>query len=309
MDGVSGKISERAATFGPRGGLVGIITQNAKPDPSLPAVVALNGGILLRSGQGRIYVSLARRLAALGYRVLRFDISGIGDSLSRGDGLPPIEAAVADVKEALDWFVGESGRVVLMGLCDGATLAAHRASIDRRVVGAMLIDPLIPRTARYRRLHFFRRLVHHRTWIEIVQGRHPVWRAARTHARAFTAGDDQPAPFDPNDPPIRAALQAAYQGLVDNEVETFALFTGGMQHRHCYREQLLDAFPMVHFTERLRLEYFESNDHHLEWPPHREWLLDTVTDWITSALFRKNVDGPSAVPPASGMVQTQAAAS
>lgn len=299
MDGVSGKISERAATFGRHDGLIGIITEPTEPVPGLPAVVALNGGILLRSGQGRIYVSLARRLSALGYRVLRFDLSGIGDSLSRGDGLPPIEAAVEDVREALDWFVGENKRVVLLGLCDGATLAAYQASIDRRVVGAMLIDPLVPRTARYRRLHLWRRLVHYRTWLELATGSHPFWRVLRKHTKAIATGEDQPAQFDPNDPPIQTALQAAYQGLVDNDVETFALFTGGMQHRHCYREQLLDAFPAIHFTERLRLEYFESNDHHLEWPPHRAWLLDTIEKWITSAPFREDVEIAPLAPSAS----------
>ena len=299
MDGVSGKISERAVTFGPHGGLVGIVTEPLVPAPRLPAVVALNGGILLRSGQGRIYVSLARRLSARGYRVLRFDLSGIGDSSSRGDGLPPVEAAVADVREALDWFVGANRAAVLLGLCDGATLAAYQASIDRRVVGVMLIDPLIPRTPRYRRLHLWRRLVHHRTWFELANGSHPFWRILKKRTKAIATGEDQPGQFDPNDPPIQAALQAAYQGLVDNEVETFAIFTGGMQHRHCYREQLLEAFPAIHFTERLRLEYFESNDHHLEWPPHRAWLLDTIETWLTSAPFRESIELAPLSPSAS----------
>jgi len=293
MDGLAAPVSERAVTFGGHGGLVGVVVQPAQPDPGAPCVVALNGGILPRSGQGRIYVTLSRRLAALGFRVLRFDLSGIGDSPSRGDGLPPVEAAVADLNEALDWFAGADGRVVLMGLCDGATLAAHGAATDRRVVGAMLIDPLIPRTRGYRIRHLWRRLWQPRTWLELATGRHPAWRMLHARAQALVADDDLPPAFDPNDPAVRAALKDIYQGLVDNEVETFALFTGGMQHRHCYREQLLEAFPEVTFGDRLRLEYFAANDHHLEWPPHRDWLLEAVTGWLTSAPFR--APSPAAV--------------
>jgi pimeloyl-ACP methyl ester carboxylesterase len=286
VDGVSGTISERAVTFGLNDSLVGIITQASRPDPTLPVVVAINGGILVRAGQGRVYVSLARRLAALGYRMLRFDLSGIGDSLTRGDGLSPGSAAVDDICLALDFFATAGERVVLLGLCDGATLAAHRASIDPRVVGAMLIDPLIPRTARYRRLHFQQRLAHRTTWSELADGSHPLWRKLKMQVKGLAFSDNSTPSFDPNSPAVYAGLEAVYRGLVDNDVEVFSLFTGGMQHRHCYREQLLDAFPAIDFGPRLRLEYFPSNDHHLEWPPHRAWLLDQITGWLQSAPFR-----------------------
>jgi dienelactone hydrolase len=223
-------------------------------------------------------------------------MSGIGDSLSRGDGLPPIEAAIQDIKEALDWFVGDDGQVVLMGLCDGANLAAHRASIDPRVVGAVLIDPLVPKTQRYRILHFRRRIVTPTIWQEIVTGTHPVWRAIKMKTMALLAQDTANASFDQNDPVVTEQLREIYQGLVDNEVEVYAIFTGGMQHRHCYREQLLDAFPTIRFTDKFRLEYFEANDHHFEWPPHRVWLLAAVEGWLTSLSPRKTNVGSIKLP-------------
>jgi pimeloyl-ACP methyl ester carboxylesterase len=279
---VNNKINERAVSFGLNGSLIGIITEPAHPAAGLPKLVAINGGILPRSGRARIYVTLSRRLASLGYSVLRFDMSGIGDSLSRGDGLPPIDAAIQDIKDALDWFVGDNGQVVLMGLCDGANFAAHRASIDPRVVGAVLIDPLVPRTQRYRILHLWRRIVTPTIWKEITSGTHPVWRSMKMKTMALLGQDSAGVRFDPNDPVISEQLRRIYQGLVDNGVEVYAIFTGGMQHRHCYREQLLDAFPTIKFTDKLRLEYFEANDHHFEWPPHRAWLLTAVEGWLTS---------------------------
>jgi acetyl esterase/lipase len=283
---VNNKIIERTVSFGQNGSLIGIVTEPAHAAADLPKLVAINGGILPRSGRARIYVTLSRRLASLGYSMLRFDMSGIGDSLSRGDGLPPIDAAIQDIKDALDWFVGDNGQVVLMGLCDGANFAAHRASIDPRVVGAVLIDPLVPRTRRYLMLHFWRRIFSPAIWREIVTGTHPVWRTMKMKTRAVLGPDKADEPFDQNDPVVREQLRRIYQGLVDNGVEVYAIFTGGMQHRHCYREQLLDAFPTIKFTDKLRLEYFEANDHHFEWPPHRAWLLAAVEGWLTTVSLR-----------------------
>jgi pimeloyl-ACP methyl ester carboxylesterase len=274
-------IIERAVSFGLNESLIGIVTEPLHPLENLPRVVALNGGVLPRSGRVRIYVALSRRMAASGYRVLRFDMSGIGDSSSRGDGLPPTEAAIQDIKDALDWFVGKDGRVVLMGLCDGANLAAHRASIDPRVVGAILVDPLIPRTWRYRILHLLRRVVARTTWLEMRRGLRPVWRTIKMKTKKWMGQDPGLAQIDPNQPVIREQLKKIYQGLVDTGVEVYAIFTGGMPHRHCYREQLLEAFPTIRFSDKLRLEYFEANDHHFEWPPHRAWLLDAVECWLT----------------------------
>jgi pimeloyl-ACP methyl ester carboxylesterase len=292
LAGVGG-YSERAVLVGPRSALVGVVTQAVKVDPDLPSIVVLNGGILPRSGQSRIYVTLSRKLASIGHRILRFDLSGIGDSPSRGDGLPPIEAAVEDIREALDWFVGADGRVILMGLCDGANFAAHRASIDRRIVGVVLIDPLIPRTARYRWEHLKRRLLAASTWREILNGTHPVFGVVRRKALALAAQEEEPTPFDPNEPSVRATLSAVYRGLAENEVEVFAVFTGSLQHRHCYREQLLDAFPDVDFGRRLQLEYIPAHDHHLEWPPHRAWLIDQLMRWVTKAPFVRSSETPA----------------
>jgi pimeloyl-ACP methyl ester carboxylesterase len=281
------KISERAVLIGPRKSLVGVVTQPVQPEISAPAVILVNGGILPRWGRSRIYVTLARRLAGLGHRVLRFDLSGIGDSPSRSDGRPPTEAAVADLGEAVDWLVGPDAPVILVGLCDGANLAAYQASIDRRVVGAVLLDPLIPRTFRFRLTHLWRRMKSPTTWRELATGTHPFWRLLRGRIRKL-AGADQTGPgFNPNDPQVRSILTKMYQSIVDNEVELLAIFSGGMQHRHCYREQLFDAFPTVKFNQRLALEYFPANDHHFEWPPHRVWLLDRLLGWIATAPFRE----------------------
>ena len=97
-----------------------------------PAVIFLNTGFEYRVGPHRLYVPLARELAAQGHVVLRYDLGGIGDS-----GAPPGARenvaypahALDDAREAIA-FVRERApgrRVILAGLCSGGWHAFRAA--------------------------------------------------------------------------------------------------------------------------------------------------------------------------------------
>ena len=96
-----------------------------------------------------MHVLLARALAAAGISSLRFDMSGIGDSPSRPEATTPLELAMSDIRDAMEWLETNKriGKVVLFGLCSGADHSILYASSDRRVVGTILLDPNIPRTS------------------------------------------------------------------------------------------------------------------------------------------------------------------
>jgi dienelactone hydrolase len=129
---------------GPRP-LFGILTRPVAPRPGLPAIVLVNAGCVPRFGPHRQYLPLARRWAALGFSVLRLDLSGIGDS-PVGEGAeenvtyPP--GALDDLGRALDWLEGEARaeRFVLAGLCSGADIA-FTAGRDPRVAGLVMMNP------------------------------------------------------------------------------------------------------------------------------------------------------------------------
>lgn len=137
-------MKEEPVLFGEARSLVGIMTDPLSGNGSrlTPAVILLNPGIVHRVGPGRIYVKIARALAAIGFVVLRFDFSGIGDSGVRRDHLQFEKSAVREAQDAMDWLSATRGigHFILLGGCSGARIALQTACSDARVVGAVLMN-------------------------------------------------------------------------------------------------------------------------------------------------------------------------
>jgi alpha-beta hydrolase superfamily lysophospholipase len=280
---------EQAVLLGPNRSLVGVVSQATVQVSSNPAVVILNSGIIHRVGANRMSVSLCRRLAASGFTAIRFDLSGIGDSEARSDALMPLEASLADIREALDSLEAtyKLKRFVLVGLCSGADHSAIYAGTDARVVGAVLLDPSIPRTRRYYLTHYRRRLSSASSWLNVIRGGHPLWGALRRRlAGADRAADPEPAAeVSPDDPQVRAFLAAAYGNTVKCGNRLLAVFTAEREMQHNYREQLLDAFPEVPFGDRLALHYYPDSDHTFTSESNRARVSDLIVDWMKSTDF------------------------
>jgi len=114
--------------------LFGILTEGPGGGDR-PVVVLVNEGGTHHIGQARMWVDLARQLGTDGFRVLRFDLSGNGDS-----GIRPGQIAhVARAAEAIDDVADvvravapeDPGDVVLVGFCSGAYQCAEQALAHR----------------------------------------------------------------------------------------------------------------------------------------------------------------------------------
>jgi len=112
---------------------------------SSTTVVFLNAGMLDHVGPSRLWVELSRRWAALGYRTLRFDLSGIGESPALEGMAEPITRSVhslRQVAEVVDSLApgGATPDVLLVGLCSGA-YQAMEAAIAGHARAVFLVNP------------------------------------------------------------------------------------------------------------------------------------------------------------------------
>jgi pimeloyl-ACP methyl ester carboxylesterase len=132
---------EQACRLGEGGELAGILSLPAAA--SQLGCVLVSAGLVPKHGPFRVYTQLARRLAADGLPTLRFDLSGIGDSLPARSGQALRERTFDEIRAAVDHLSATRapGGVILAGLCSGAEDSFRYAEHDPRVVAVVLIDP------------------------------------------------------------------------------------------------------------------------------------------------------------------------
>jgi pimeloyl-ACP methyl ester carboxylesterase len=115
----------------------------------LPTIVLLNAGGAYHVGPNRLHVEMARRFATEGFRCLRVDLSGLGDSAvhespHENEIYPP--TALRDIELLLHELEHQQGakRFILMGLCSGAYHAWKAASELEYpgLIESVLINPL-----------------------------------------------------------------------------------------------------------------------------------------------------------------------
>ena len=163
------------------GQLVGVLSKPV--DPSRVGVVVVVGGPQYRVGAHRQFVLLARRLASAGYAVLRFDYRGMGDSDGEMRNFDTIESDINTAVSALLSSCPEVCRVVLWGLCDGASAALMFAgeATDKRVAGLCLLNPWVRSDATLARTqlkHYYgERLLQSEFWRKVMRGDFD-WRGA-----------------------------------------------------------------------------------------------------------------------------------
>lgn len=259
---------ERVHRFGD--GLVGVATLPAGRAPRATALILLNAGLVHRMGPFRLYVQMARRLAAEGYVVLRFDQSGLGDS--------PLSSQHSDnrkrdeVRAAMDLLEREAGvrRFVLGGICSGADDSFNIAPLEPRVAGLVLLDGVSYRTRGHKLRHYLPRLLNplrvlRALWRRLVPRREPP--------RAV--GNDDLRDFPTRDEASRRLLALDARGC-----QVLLLYTGGVASYHNHRRQALEAFGPVMRSSNMATEYWPECDHTFYVRRHREKLFACLQDWM-----------------------------
>jgi pimeloyl-ACP methyl ester carboxylesterase len=296
---VTNELREQALLLGPRHSIVGVMTPPtggiARSDATF---LILNAGVIHRVGANRLHVHLARDLAHVGIPVLRFDLSGIGDSPNRRDANESvIETAMRDIRDVVDYVCGTTRRVVLLGLCSGAANALLYGARDPRVAGVVLMDLWIPRTRGYHLRRMWRRISRRRSWVTLVRGRANWMRKGlrrwlRPTAPAARNGDAMRAGFEEaeQDPALETAPQItedqareiltdAFRPVLARRTPMLAAFTAGHEHQHNYATQIIDAFPELDLRGSMQLDWFPNSDHSFSDAGNANRLRSLVVDW------------------------------
>ncbi len=125
--------------------LLGIVsTPPAGAVPRGVGVIIVVGGPQYRAGSHRQFILLARSLSAAGYHCLRFDYRGLGDSSGSRRDFMEVDHDIGAALTAFRHTCPELRKVVLCGLCDGASaslLYLHARSQLAGITALVLINP------------------------------------------------------------------------------------------------------------------------------------------------------------------------
>lgn len=176
-----GLVQDTALGFSCQGQwLVGVLSQPAEAVPDL-ALLVIVGGPQVRAGSHRQFTQLCRSVAAAGVPAMRFDVRGMGDSSGPLHGFERIGPDIASALDALQARLPMVRRVVLWGLCDGASAALmylHDCQVqgrpDSRVAGLVLLNPWVRSAQTLARAHvkhyYWRRLRQGGFWRKLLRG-------------------------------------------------------------------------------------------------------------------------------------------
>lgn len=189
---------ERALVFDCEGDrLIGIVSEPLQARSDL-GVVIIVGGPQYRVGSHRQFVHLSRHLAAQGWPTFRFDYRGMGDS--EGD-LRPFDRVDADIRAAIDALMAARPalrRVILWGLCDGASAAMMYAGSDPRVAGLAIANPWVrdaqTQAATQVKHYYGGRLLSGAFWKKLLTGGVDIGAAAREGTSALLRAFGSRAP-------------------------------------------------------------------------------------------------------------------
>jgi pimeloyl-ACP methyl ester carboxylesterase len=275
-------VNETALRLGSEANLVGI--WNSAPawhvGSEVPAVLWLNAGFVHHVGPFAWYTALARRLATKGVPSLRFDLSGMGDSLPRRDGTWTPDRAVVDVQEAMDWAQQSKGvrRFVLAGICSGAVLAHHAAVRDERVVGAILLDGFGYKTIGYHLRNLGPKLLRWQSWRTLIS----LGAATLTgrHSERLPSLDELAGTMLFDFPPCRQA-EAELGMLSAREVRCLFLYTADQAPLYFNHErQFWEMFPGLAPGRNFEVEFWRDADHLFSAHEQRQRLFERIETWL-----------------------------
>lgn len=124
---------------------VGAVPHDGDESRTERIVLFVNAGAIYHIGPNRMYVDLARRLAARGVASLRIDIAGLGESRERvvdADDVVYTRGAISDISAVARYLQARYHRIDIVGLCSGAYHGFKAAVAGVALQHVVLINPV-----------------------------------------------------------------------------------------------------------------------------------------------------------------------
>ncbi len=268
---------ESAVTFGPQGGLVGVITEPPEGTAAARrAVIVSNIGMHHRVGPYRIWVELARALAACGLTVLRFDLSGMGDSAQRSDANTPTDRADRDMDDAMTMLTERLGisEFILIGLCSGVDSTHSAAVRSARVVGAAFIDGYSYPTTGFHVRHYLVRPLQLGRWISYVKRRMMAKEIA-------LATSDTPAVFV-RQYPTAEQFRSDVRAMATRGTRLLFVYSGTWSGTFNSPRQLFETLGPGLTPAQVEVQTLFAADHVFTSVARRADLIRRLARWVTS---------------------------
>lgn len=247
-------------------GRFGILAEPATGQAQRPAVVLFNTGLVHRAGPFRQQVHLARKLAALGHAVLRYDMPGIGDS---GMSAKTDLQVIGSVFDRLDERLGAHGYIV-GGVCTAADRGWNTALAEVRARGVLLIDGIARPGKSFRagQLNLFLKRPA-KTWPGMLLRRFGSQSNGldEEQFRDWPAAGDEPQQL---------------QQLLDRDVRVLALYTGGIAQYFLHPGQFKETFGRAADDPRVEFEFWPDCDHLIMSRRDRERVHERIGRWCNS---------------------------
>jgi hypothetical protein len=275
-------MKEVAVQFGSHGGLVGILTVPTGT-PARVAVLVSNVGMHHRVGPFRVNVDLARALADAGIATLRFDRSGVGDSLVRTAPGNDHDHAMRDTSEAMDWITARLGitQFVQFALCSGVDVAHETTVRDPRVVGAVFIDGYAYPTAGFRWRRTLPRLVDAQRVKRFIRRR---WYRAQHPSFFAEPPSDGGASIFTRRNPTAAEFRNDIRAMAARGTRVLMVYTGAMGIHLNAPRQLYEMIGHDVDHEQVSVAWFPEADHLFSTGVARRRLVERVVGWVGASL-------------------------
>jgi exosortase A-associated hydrolase 1 len=258
-------------------------------DRASVGVVIVVGGPQYRVGSHRQFVHLARALADQGIPVLRFDVTGMGDSSGEKKLFDDLDADIGAAINCFQQHCPELEKIVLWGLCDGASAALIYAHRDPRLAGLVLLNPWLESRqakARAQVSHYYRRrLLDPGFWRKLIQGKgNPVGSIWEFGCTLWQARIGDKGAVEAGDASGNCYQQRMFEGLRKYPGRVLLVLSGNDLTAKAFSLQLAqDAAWAQLFEERsVSRLCLESADHTFSTRQAKDWVARQTQIFVTS---------------------------